>query len=157
MYMYMYISLPCPFSHVYTSYTTCCGDWASLVVGHLWWLSTLTLGSPVIRLVTLPCWGKPERVPPMDPQRLCCLSHTFCNLYIRPTGYRIFLLRASFSPSPLDISRDTTCTCMCTLGSHSKVQSSSSWSCSLTSLFETDRDTEVSHHSLRLLLLFSVE
>ena len=38
-----------------------------------------------------------------------------------------------------------------------KVQSSSSWSCSLTSLLETDRDTEVSHHSLPLLLLCSVE
>ena len=44
-----------------------------------------------------------------------------------------------------------------TLDSHGKVQSSSSWSCSLTSLLETDRDTEVSHHSLPLLLLCSVE
>ena len=37
-----------------------------------------------------------------------------------------------------------------------KVQSSSSWSYSLTSLLETDPDTEVSHHYLCLLLLCSV-
>ena len=48
-------------------------------------------------------------------------------------------------------------TLLCTLDHTAKVQSSSSWSCSLTSLLETDRGTEVSHHSLRLLLLCSVE
>ena len=85
-------------------------------------------------------WGEPERAPPGDPQLLRCLYNNIY-IYIRPSPYRIFLnvsTRFLFTVT----SRYFT-------GHYvhaGEVQSSSSWSCSLTSLL---RDTEVSHHSLR--------
>ena len=75
------------------------------------------------------------------------VCHIIIIIYIRWTGYRIFLnvsTRFFFTVTSRHFTGHT-------------VQSSSSWTCSLTSLLEADRGTEVSHHSLRLLLLCSVE
>ena len=75
---------------------------------------------------------------------------------IRPTGYRIFL-NVSMHFFFTVTSRYFMGRTMCMLDSHGKVRSSSSWSCSLTSLLETDRDTDVSNHSLWPVLPYSVE
>ena len=78
---------------------------------------------------------------------VCIIIIIIIIIIIRPSPYRIFLnvsTRFFFTVTSRHFTGHT-------------VQSSSSWTCSLTSPLETDRGTEVSHYSLRLLLLCSVE
>ena len=94
---------------------------------------------------------------PHHETHICCAVCIYNNIYIytRLTGYRIFLnvsTRFFFTVTSRHFTGHYVHP-----GFTRQSSVKLSWLCSLTSLLETDRDTEVSHHSLRLLLLCSVE